>query len=112
MSDKDLIRRGDVYEAIYALHADGKEGIMNAPRNSYGEDLRDVIDAIGDIPAVPQEMSAREYERAIDRAFYSADDAWGEWADAIDEGNKDKAVTIIEKWTREHPERSEDDAKI
>lgn len=31
MSDEDLIRRGDAFEAIYALHADGKEGIMNAP---------------------------------------------------------------------------------
>ena len=58
---------------------------------------------IHNIPAVPQEMSAREYERTLDRAFRSDDDAYGEWADAIDEGNKDKAVTIIEEWAREHP---------
>lgn len=61
------------------------------------------------LPAVPHEMTAREYEKALARAFSSADDAYGEWSDAIDEGNIDKAVAIIEKWAREHlEERSED----
>jgi hypothetical protein len=118
MNDNDLIRRGDVYKAIYALHADGKEGIMNAPRNSYGEDLRDVIDVIGDIPAVPQEMSAKEYFKQIRRLQNWADQLQRQYHKASEtlynacDGNIDSAIEEVEKWAREHPERSEDDADV
>jgi hypothetical protein len=116
MSDNDSIMRGDVFEAIYALHADGKEGIMNAPRNSYGEDLRDVLDAIADIPAVPQEMSAREYLKVRERmaselgelcsACHCEGKCWDcpyHTPDTEDEMKyPDRSVALVEKWAKAH----------
>jgi hypothetical protein len=99
MSDKVYVEQSAVLEALQA--AINKQ----AEKPDALQFVSDILNAPFVPPPVPQEMSAREYEKAIDRAFYSADDAWGEWADAIDEGNKDKAVAIIEKWAREHPEK-------
>ena len=118
MSDNDLISRMALYEktaeweaqALHMvelhLHDDDKSewrkwSTVLTERTAFKQD-------VADAPAVPHEMTAREYEKALDRAFHSDDDAYGEWADAIDEGNKDKAVAIIEKWAQEHPERSEE----
>lgn len=118
MSDNDLIRRGDALEAIYALHADGKKGIMNAPRNSYGEDLRDVLAAIGDIPAVPHEMSAREFLHGFSRmcATYPAygNDTgckgcpleYDRTCDLMRSELADHYIDVVQKWLREHPEES------
>lgn len=95
MSDNDLIRRGVIKERMIARG-------WKHPDSTVTEFVED------DLPAVPREMSAREYEKAIVRAFHSDDDAYCEWADAIDEENIDKAVAIVEEWAREHPEeRSE-----
>lgn len=116
MSRNDLIRRGDAYEAIYALHADGVEGIVNAPRNSYGEDLRDVLDAISDIPAVPHEMTAREYLMVRTRMCYKYESCEGCPLNIINEKynclcfsvesqSQEEAVAIVEEWAREHPEK-------
>ena len=117
MSDNDLIRRGDAYEAIYALHADGVEGIVNAPRNSYGEDLRDVLDAISDIPAVPHEMSAKEYHLIKRRMCKNCpvcplnEAAINLFIDCkrFEREYPEKAVALVENWAKEHPEeRSEE----
>jgi hypothetical protein len=57
MSDKDLIRRGDVINVIHGMHVGGKDAIEHALPNTYAEDLREIIYEVDDIPAVPQETN-------------------------------------------------------
>lgn len=110
MSDKDLIKRGDVINVICEMHVGGKDAIEHALPNTYAEDLREIIYEVDDIPAVPQEMSAREYETVLDRMEDSVDgfEVKELWNEAISHGFIEKAVAIVEKWAREHPERSEE----
>ena len=98
-SDNDSICRSHFDDRVRRIVSVDKE--LSA---DYLDGVDMVLYLLSTEPTVPHEMTAREYERALDRAFHSDDDAYGEWADAIDEGNKDKAVAIIEKWAREHPE--------
>lgn len=98
MSDNDLIRRGDAKRELYREWCE----------SNHEAGVVDYQCALDRVLAVPREMSAREYAKAINRVFYLGDDAYGEWADAMDEGNEDKAVAILEAWAREHSEeRSE-----
>lgn len=62
------------------------------------------------LPPVELPMNAVEYETALDRMEDSVDgfEVKKLWNEAISLGYIEKAVAIVEKWAREHPEeRSE-----
>lgn len=115
MSDKDLIKRGDVINVICEMHVGGKDAIEHALPNTYAEDLREIIYEVDDIPAVPHEMSAREYLQTHDRFV-----AWctnqpcsrcnyrhGSCLMSL-AITPEQRVADMQKWAREHPERSEE----
>ena len=103
-SDNDLIMRGEIkaFRRSFVWCGDLVSGVT--------------IEDIDCVPAVPQEMSAREYVRELWRlqnkrkTNCTLDDmlAFLDWEDAMAVDNADNAVSIIEKWAREHPERSEE----
>ena len=106
MSDNDLIYRGDVREkiecAIEVLIDLGLAWEIYSP-------LWDAITAIGDVPTAPHEMTAREYEEAFQRITYEDVEAYRAWREAIHDEDWGRAVAIVEKWAKEHPEeRSEE----
>ena len=47
-----LIDADAVRDAIYGMHVNGKEGVENALRNTYGADLREVLYEIDELPTV------------------------------------------------------------
>ena len=53
-----LIDADAAIKAIYELHADGEDGVRNAPANTYGADLREVIETIEELPTA-EERSGR-----------------------------------------------------
>lgn len=98
MGDNDLIKYGDVRvkveSAIEVLNNLGLTWGIYSP-------LWDAIDAIRDIPAVPQEMSAREYLTQEARwchflGLSSPTDASGLTVE--------KAIEMVAQWAQEHPE--------
>lgn len=100
MSDNDLIRRGTAKQNIRDTLLEDDE--------SYG----DALWAINDCSAVPHEMTAREYENAVQRMRETRPIELTDWHIAHIQGDWEMAVAIVEKWAREHPEeRSEDNVE-
>lgn len=93
--DDELIRRGDAETLIYNL-LDGEPA---------KDKWSDVGKRITDIPAVPREMTAREYLAAEARMckYYGLPSAFDVSGLTVDE-----AIEMVEKFAREHPERSEE----
>lgn len=105
MSDNDLIRRGDAKGHPFANgmydreHADKK---FISGHECYKEWLDTV-------PAVPQEMTAREFleiEARMSR-YYGLPCMFDVYGVAFDE-----EINMVEEWAKKHPERSEDDGDI
>lgn len=111
MSEKDLIRRGDVRKLADWLETED------------GEILVVDMDDVDDIPAVPREMSAREYLAAEQRMCFDENIGKRNCVNCplsalinparINCGDysrvhPDKAVAAVEKWAREHTEMSEE----
>jgi hypothetical protein len=113
MSDK-LISLDAALNAVYALHAGGKDAVMNPKPYTYAEDLHDVVEALSELPAAEPPMSAVEYVDALERMFVEDHQVYDEWYDVMlaDDGdvreNRHKAVALVEAWAKEHPERSEE----
>lgn len=125
MSDNDLIspnldeliRRRDAMEAVEA-----EENLIGAMDSlwdgSFKRTKRAAVRVIAGVPAVPREMTAREYVKARSRMCDAQYELFG--SDEHDmtaciecpledycEGVKKDAeaeVAIVEKWAREHPE--------
>lgn len=101
MSDNDLIKYGDVRvkveSAIEVLNNLGLTWGIYSP-------LWDAIDAIRDIPAVPQEMSARELLLTENRMIIQDDYAFGDYSALVWQMKMDEAVAFARNWAREHPE--------
>lgn len=107
MSDKDLVKRGDV-----------------KAKKVYCDERHEYVVPVAEIdwlrPAVPQEMSAMEYLKMRDRmaielgelcsACHCEGKCWDcpyHAPDTEDEmKHPDRSVALVEKWAREHPERS------
>ena len=103
MSDNDLIRRGDALKAF-------DDNIMwGAPRM-----------ALEKLPAVPQEMTARDFVRGYSRMCHTTHQCYKcpIFAEADKEkpvkscwfwvrDNCEKAVSIVEQWAKEHPEKKQ-----
>ncbi len=101
MSDNDLIRRGDVFEA-FCNHS---EVIIHSGKPSFVVNYPNVIRSI---PAVPREMTAREYHNITKRMLATDMRAFNQWWDSMRWLDDDEALTFAEKWAREHPKRSEE----
>lgn len=101
MSDNDLIRREDALNACY----DGW--------NYDDETIKHIHGNITKIPAVPQEMSAREYFKQTRRLQKWAGQLQQQYRKAnetlykVTDGDIDSSIEVVEKWAREHPEVSE-----
>lgn len=99
MSDNDMIRRGDV-KAKKVYCDERHEYVVPVAK----------IDWL--IPAVPQEMSAREFAKAFRRMCDSYDvnghnscegcEVWRENICCL--CDLPDIIPIVEKWAREHPE--------
>ena len=102
--ENDLIRRADVERII-------SEGLNN---KTYGYDAVCILAELSEIPAVEQPMSAVEYYEIWKRccSFYSRTLCRG-CPLFVKEMCRDSGVptpaniAAIQKWAREHPERSE-----
>ncbi len=112
MSDKDLVFRGDVKAFKQSFIYDG--GYPDVKLVSAV-----TIEDIDSIQPVPHEMSAREffeeYRRMCEYTGRCAICPIMEIAEAprtpcryLAYAYPDKAVAIVEKWAREHPERSKE----
>jgi hypothetical protein len=108
MSDKDLVFRGDVLARKCKYYVYDETGCCC-------EEFAVPVEDINRISAATQEMSAVEYEKALwrmyeNRPFCSELKQHMEIFDTRfdDPLAIEKAVAIIEKWAREHPERSEE----
>lgn len=95
VGDNDLIRRGNAKRELYREWCESHEaGVV------------DYQCALDRVPAVPQEMSAVEYEKALDRM----EDSWDSfelkklWNEAVRHGRIEEAVAIVSEWAHEHPE--------
>lgn len=102
MKENDLIRRGDVL---------ARKEVITEEFHEHGASMSIshsvvTVDNINAIPAVPQQMSAVEYLEAFsrldgkERHFVQGCVAIGEF---------DIAVNAVQKWARQHAERSEED---
>lgn len=94
MSRNDLILRGEVEDILF----DAYDGTIDEGALAY------LISELKKIPAVPQEMSAREYEEAFHRIAYEDVETYRVWWEAIHDEDWGRAVAIVEKWAKEHPE--------
>jgi len=111
MSDNDLVKRGDVRKLADWLETED------------GEILVVDMDDVDDILAAPHEMSAVEYLKVRERMASELAELCSEchcegkcWScsyhtpDTEDEmKHPDRSVALVEKWAREHPERSENE---
>lgn len=88
MSDNDTISRKWLLEQYDAQH----EGPAGRARK-----------LIEDAPAVPQEMTAREYHNTVKRMLNSDMRAFNMWWDLV-RWLDDEDLSFVEKWAREHPE--------
>lgn len=106
MSDNDLIRRGVIKERMIARG-------WKHPDSTVTEFVED------DLPAVPREMTAREFLVAYKRMCASFPETdcskcpiYTPYKDCTDnpcDWDIDKILPAVEKWAREHPdERSEE----
>ena len=104
MSDKDLVFRGEVLARKCKYYVYDETGCCC-------EEFAVPVEDINRISAAPHEMLAEEFVRARDRMCAvmaaCADCPYkiyciGARVDAKEE------VAIVEKWAREHPERSEE----
>jgi hypothetical protein len=102
MSDKDLISREKLLHTL--------EGWLKLNARVVPTEIgKAVYMMIEDYPAVPQEMSAVEYEEAFQRITYEDVETYRAWLEAIHDEDWGRAVAIVEKWAKEHPEeRSEE----
>lgn len=102
--DDEIITRGEARNLAYEIlnHFMYADFLEITPA-----DIDKKVDAI---PAVPREMTAREYEKAIKTIVASHDlSTLKAWQIACEDKDWEKAVEIIEKWAREYPEeRSEE----
>lgn len=114
MSDNDTISRKAVKDLIKeATHAAGDAKTAKEMFMLYRE--------VANLPAVPDEMSAREFMKLRSRICHEqyinrqSDDDWlcdgcvlkACCSPADSEGREAEAVAIVENWAREHPERKE-----
>lgn len=90
MSDNDLIKSGDL-----------KKQVLEYVRTHSIPTVTGVLALIGDAPAVPQEMTAREYLETESRMckYYGLPGAFDVSGLTVDE-----AISMVEKFAREHPE--------
>ena len=58
-----LISKEAVQNAIYEMHAGGKEAVENALRNTYGADLREIIYEIDPLPTMDMDALRDEIEK-------------------------------------------------
>lgn len=103
MSDDDMVSRKDVLNMAYlSVFVDNDGNEVDEPRY--------VIDAfdVERLPAAPQEMTAREYERTVQRMREIRPVELTDWIVAHTKGDWVKAVAIVEKWAREHPKEVEE----
>lgn len=98
MSDKDLIRRGEVEDILCNAY----DGTIDEGALAY------LISELKKIPAVPQEMSARELLLVEARMIYADEYAYAEYSRFVWNLKLDDAAAYAERWAREHPERSEE----
>lgn len=99
MSDKDLIRRGEVEDILCNAY----DGTIDEGALAY------LISELKKIPAVPHEMSAREYVHTSNRMLKEDYRAWDRLMVFEENDDADKAIAWMEEWAREHPEeRSEE----
>lgn len=111
MSDIDVISRKDVLNMAYlSVFVDNDGHEVDEPR--YVIDASDVER----LSAAEQPMSAVEYLYTTRRMciYYEACTLCPAFGIAcgkldVEDSAIEKAVAIVEKWTREHPERSEND---
>ena len=86
-----LIDADAVRDVIYGMHANGKEGVENALRNTYGADLREILYEIYELPTACniEQIRSEIWEEALDQdAFGDKDIAQG----------LNMAVEIIDKY--------------
>lgn len=95
MSDNDLIKCGEVRKLATPLETED------------GEILVVDMDDVDEIPAVPREMTAKEYLETEARMckHYGLPCSFDLSGFTVDE-----AIEMVAKFAWEHPERSEDDA--
>lgn len=120
MSDNDLIRRGDVAGAL--MKAWGQA--IRARDVGYKHGAKDAFDAgkeaaeaIRNIPAVPQEMSAREYIATLNRIcgrhyvdcmrcpLETENNGQRKPCSILQKENPEVSIAIVEQWAKEHPEK-------
>lgn len=90
MGNKELIMRGDVLKEAVYLDVDTNAMVV------FVQDIKK-------IPAVPREMTAREYLETEARMckYYGLPCAFDVSGMTVDE-----AIEMVEKFAQEHPERS------
>lgn len=122
MSDKDLIRRGNIADKAFTILKMLTEGERQGKidRVLFSLLYHD-IGAMAFISAVPQSMSAVEYIKQQDRMCMTQSDGakcegcplspsvTGEYCDTYVGLHPEKAVAILEKWAQEHPEEDSDE---
>lgn len=109
MRDNDLIRRGDVEKILCDAYDDD---MIDEGKLAY------LISEANKLPAVPQEMSAREFVIAHHRMCQSKmecvecrichDDREPRSCAVLMGLNPDDTVDVVEEWAREHPEEEND----
>ena len=107
MSDKDLIWRGDVEKFLCDAYDDD---MIDEGEFAY------LTSEANKLPAVPREMTAREFAKAFRRMCDSYDvngrnncegcELWRENICCL--CDLPDIIPIVEAWAREHPERSEE----
>ena len=55
VSCNDAISRQAAIDAIYEMHVDGEKGVKKALPNTYGADLREIVERIEDLPSAQPE---------------------------------------------------------
>ena len=106
MSDNDLIRRGDTLKELeHTLFYDER-------------DQRTAVECVKSKPAVPHEMTAREFVEGLSRICHTTFQCYNcpIYIEADKEksvkycwfwvrDNCEKAVSIVEQWAKDHPEK-------
>ena len=114
MSDNDCVSRAAVINIAMQYCPDDDGSCSRAD-----VDMREMLDEIEALPDVPQEMTAGDYLRASYRIHNSVrsceecplshyNNGTGYVCHGFVGTHPAEAVTIVEKWAREHPERSEE----
>ena len=96
MSDKDLIRRGDV--KAYKQSFVSGVGICDILVSAV------TVADIDAIPAFEPPMSARELLLTENRMISQDDYAYGDYSALVWQMKIDEAVAFAQKWAKEHPE--------